>query len=141
MGTKVVIFDVDLGISVDDIISENVAALTGRAKEQLDTAIEDAKLVQRVKLEKEESAKKATDKITQTIIAAYEAILAAGENGLAVSSAMSLTSETVTNPTAFALRMKTILAEKGNQYVLSRKKVHGTPHYVFIPFNDPSRLE
>lgn len=133
--TKVTIIAVDLGASVDDIIAESVAELTGQAKVELDQAMGVARETQRVRIEREQAAQAATDKLTTAMNAAYDALINASSTGLPVSSVMAIVADAVPNSSAFTLRMKHILAEKGNPYILERKKIHGTPHYVFTPFN------
>ncbi len=135
MPTKVLIIDVDLGLSVDDIIGEEVEDLTGAAAKELDNAIEIAKATQRVKLEKEAAARETDTKLNDAMEGAFKSLVEAGEIGLPVSTIMTAVANVIPNSSAFTLRMKGILSQKGNPYILERKKIHGTPHYVFLPFN------
>lgn len=135
MPTKVCIIDVDLGMTVDDIISENVAAIVGQARTDLDNALEAAKAVQRVKKEREEKAKTIENKLNTVMTEAYTQLANAGENGISVDAIMSIVAGAVPNSSAFTTRMKNVLSEKGNDYRLERKKVSGIPHYCFTPFN------
>lgn len=135
MPTKVLIIDVDLGLSIDDIIAEEVEDITGAARQELDNALETAKTIQKVKTEKETAAKEADHKIVVAMEAAFQSLVAAGEIGLPVSMVMTTVADVIPNSSAFTLRMKSILSQRGNPYTLERKKVHGTPHYVFMPFN------
>ena len=61
--TKVSIIDVALGTRVNDIISENVVNLTGKARKELDTAIEERKQIDNIKNKRVE-AKKTSDNKT-----------------------------------------------------------------------------
>jgi len=133
--TKITIIDVDLGTSVDDIIANSVAELTGSAKAELDQAINIARETQRVKIERDKAAQEANTKLTTAMNKAYDTLVSAGETGLPVSSIMAIVSDVITSASAFTLRMKNMLAEKGNPYIISRVKQHGTPHYVFLPYN------
>ncbi len=135
MATKICIIDVDLGSSVDDIVAECISELTDNTRAQLTSAIESAKLNQQVKTEREQAEQLAQNKITTNLEAAYNALIAAGENGLAVSSIIAIVSEITTNPGSFTQRMKKYLSDRGNPYYLERKKVHGTPHYVLVQFH------
>lgn len=135
MATKVVIIDVDLGLSVDDIINKEVEDLTGAATKELNDALAIAKATQKVKLEKETAARESDTKLSRAMEEAYQKILETKDIGLPVSAAMTIVADVVPNSSAFTLRMKTILSQKGNPYILERKKVHGTPHYIFTPFN------
>ena len=133
--TKIVITDVDLGISIDDIISADVAELTGQAEKELDTALAVAKATQSLKTEKETKAKEIDTKIQTALDAAFEQLVQAGETGVPVSMVMATVEGPIPNSSAFALRMKSLLVSKGSPYVMERKKVHGTPHYAFVPYN------
>lgn len=135
MTTKIVIIDVDLGLSVDDIINKEVEHLTGAAAKELDNALEIAKATQKVKQEKEESAKAADNKLSEIMEKAYNDLVNAKDTGLAVSTIMSAVDGIIPNTSAFTTRMKGLLAKKGYPYILERQKVHGTPHYVLTPFN------
>jgi hypothetical protein len=135
MPTKVCIIDVDLGLSVDDIIGEEVEDLTGAAAKELNNALEIAKATQRVKQERDAATRKADTKLNDAMEGAFKSLVEAGDAGLPVSTVMAAVTGVVPNSSAFALRMKSILSQKGNPYILERKKVHGTPHYVFMPFN------
>jgi len=141
MATKVCIIDVDLGLSVDAIVAESIAEITGNTKVQVDDAIEAAKIVQQVKNDRETAVQATNTKIANAMNAAYDALIAAGEIGLPVSSAMAFVDGIVANTSAFTLRMKTILHEKGNPFTLERKKFHGTQHYTLIPYNEQHATE
>lgn len=136
MPTKVCIVDVDLGLSIDDIIAEEVEDITGAARKELDTALDTAKTIQRVKLEKEAEVKAADQKLVDAMEGAFQSLVEAGDLGLPVSTVMAAVAGVIPNSSAFTLRMKGVLSHKGNPYILERKKVHGTPHYVFVPFNN-----
>jgi len=133
--TKVSIIDVTLGARVKDIISENVVTLTGRARQELDTAIEERKKVEEVKTQREQAKKDATDKVSTLMEAAYEKLEQAGEKGVIVDTIMEIVGEAVPNTSAFTLRMKKILNGKGDPYRIVRKKRDGKPTYFFESFN------
>jgi len=133
---KVCIIDVDLGLSIDAIINKELEGITGLARKELDTAITVAKAAREVKIEKEKKSKQEDEKLQAEMEKAYEALLATKEVGLAVSSVMALVGEVVPNSSAFTLRMKALLARKGNPYRLDRQKIHGTAHYVLVAFNE-----
>lgn len=133
--TRVVITDIDLGVSIDDIITADVAELTGQAEKELDTAIAVAKATQAAKEEKETKVKEADEGLKRVMEAAYEQLVQSGEIGVPVSMVMATVDGHVPNSSAFTLRMKTILVGKGSPYTLERIKHHGTPHYVLRPYN------
>lgn len=133
--TKIVITEIDLGISIDDIISADVAELTGQAEKELDTALAVVRATHAVKTERETKAKEADTKLQAVMEAAYDQLVKAGEVGVPVSMVMATVEGPIPNSSAFTLRMKTILVGKGSPYTLERKKVHGTPHYILMPYN------
>jgi hypothetical protein len=135
MPSKVSIIEVDLGATVEDIVAEEIQSLTGESAAQLDQAIETAKITEKVRLEKEAAVTEATTKLQTAMDAAYDQLIAAIPNGLPVSSVMAIVEGVVPNSSAFTLRMKHTLSKKGNPYFLDRIKRHGTPHYVFMPYN------
>jgi hypothetical protein len=111
--------------------------ITGVARRELDAALNLAKDIQRVKLEKEAATKAIDDKLATAISTAYDSLVAAGDTGIPVSTVMSTVADAIPNTSAFTIRMKSSLSAKGNPYILERKKVHGTPHYVLTPYNLP----
>lgn len=135
MATKVTVIDVDLGVSVDDIISEEIKELTGVAHKELDRAIDAAKTVIRVREEKEAATNAAIENITAAMDTAHDMLAAAGTDGVTVAKIMQTVEGVIPNASAFTLRMKKILANKGNLYRLERAKINGEHHYLFIPFN------
>jgi hypothetical protein len=133
--TKITVIPIDLGYDLQELIAKGVVELTGQAADELHSAIT---------LAKERDALKNKQKIQKTIIKdeistkmeqAYDKILASGENGILCSDILNLVSDAISNFSAFGLRMKKLLRSKGNPYSLTRKKVQGNPHYVFIPYN------
>jgi hypothetical protein len=135
MPTKVCIIDIDLGISIDDIIAEDAATLAGQAQAELDQAIEIAKDTQRVQEERAQQTKTANNRLSAAMEDAYQNLEKVGEIGLPVNTVMSIVIDVVPNSSAFTLRMKHLLAQKGNPFYLERKKIGGVPHYRFLPFN------
>ena len=136
--TKVSIIDVVIGSRVDDIISENVVILTGKARQELDTAIEERKQVEKVKNQRVEAKKTVDDKVNAVMSTAYQQLEAAGEQGIIVDEIMEIVGESVPNTSAFTLRMKKILKNNGNLYRITRKKHNGKAVYTFEPFNRDS---
>jgi len=132
---KVSIIEIDLGADIDEIISENVTELTGKAKEELDQAIELAKQRDALREQKANDKKKADDAVTTVMEIAYQRLVDAGADGVLCSDIMDIVNEHVPNSSAFTLRMKKILRDQGNPYALARKKRKGNPHYIFSPYN------
>lgn len=135
MATKVSVIEIDLGVDVDSIISENLEALTGKAKQELDTAIELIKQRDELKNKKKNEKDKANDAITQSIEEAYNKLVGADSDGVLCSDIIDIVSNNIANASAFTLRMKKFLRDNGNQYTLQRKKIKGNQHYILLPFN------
>jgi|10_taG_2_1085330.scaffolds.fasta_scaffold00305_36 hypothetical protein len=135
MATKVSIIDVTLGARVEDIISENVVSLTGKARQELDTAIEERKKVDEVKNKRAAAKKESDDKVTNAMGQVYELLEKAGEDGVIVDDIMAIIQEFVPNTSAFTLRMKKILKDKGHPFRIARKKRNKKAVYTFEPFN------
>lgn len=139
--TKVSIIDVTLGSRVDDIISENVVTLTGKARQELDTAIDERKKVEKVKNDRADAKKTASDKVNTAMTVAYDLLVAAGDDGVIVDDIMDAVKEVVPNTSAFTLRMKKVLKGKGNPFRITRKKRNKMAVYTFEPFNQPQELD
>lgn len=135
MPTKICIINVDLGTSIDDIIANEVEAITGAARKELDSAIDLAKTTKLIKEEKETAVKESNDKITNVLEKVYTKLIEAGDIGLAVSTVMVEVIDIIPNSSALTTRMKSLLSQKGNPHIIKRIKHHGTPHYVLVPFN------
>jgi hypothetical protein len=131
MPPKVSIIDVDLGVSVADIIANEIRSLDDATRAKVDESIEMAKATERTK----EARQKATDRATELMETAYDILEGAKEKGVAVTTILEFVKEAITTSSAFSLRMKKILSDKGNPYLLERKKVDGILSYVFAPFN------
>lgn len=133
--TKITVIPIDLGYDVQDLINEGVEELTGEAKQELETAIAVAKERDALREKQNTEKNKAQDAVTAIMEQVYEQIAGAGENGVLCSDIMNSVSDHIPNSSAFTLRMKKLLRDKGNPYTITRKKVQGNPHYVFIAYN------
>jgi hypothetical protein len=134
--TNVSIIEIDLGTNIDEIIEEDVETLTGAAKQELDTAIDLAKTRDSLREEKSSEKQKATNALTEVITESFDRLVAAGDDGILCSDIMDIVQKQIPNGSAFTIRMKKILRDKGNPYSLGRKKRKGNQHYVFTPFNE-----
>jgi cyanate lyase len=134
--TKVSIIDVQLDMSIDDIISADVAKLTGKSQKILDDAIATQKAVEEQKAKRDAAKKESDDEITSTLDKIYTTIEESKEDGIPVDEAMKIGEGIIPNTSALTLRLKTLLRSNGNPYRLERKKRKGVATYYFIPFND-----
>jgi len=136
--TKTSIIDVHLSMSIDDIISEDVAKLTGKAVKNLDEAIAIQKKVKELKDNKNAAKQASDDKLTAILDKIYTTIEDAKENGVSVDDIMQIGKEVIPNTSALTLRIKTMLRKKNNPYRLERKKSKGIATYYFEPYNEIS---
>lgn len=135
MATKITIIPVNLGYDVQDLIAEGVEELTGQAKRDLETAIEVSKERDALKARQNAEKSQAVDSISLLMGQAYDKIEQAKDRGVHCNDVLGLVSEVIPNSSAFTLRMKKLLRDRGNPFALSRVKINGEPHYIFIPFN------
>ena len=138
MPTKVSIIEVNLGEDIDDMISEDVIELTQEAKQELDNTIAVAKNVQKLKEQKDLEKQKSKDDLQETLNTAYDGLIEAGNGGVLVEDIMESVKPLIKTASAFSLRMKTYLRNKGNEYIMKRKKIDKKPHYVLEPYNKES---
>jgi len=135
MPTKVSIIEVNLGEDIDDMISEDVIELTQEAKQELDNTIAVAKNVQKLKEQKDLQEQKTKDDLQKTLDTIYDDLVEAGNEGVLAESIVESIKPSIKTASAFSLRMKTYLRNKGNEYIMQRKKIDKKPHYVLIPYN------
>ncbi len=134
MPTKITVVDIDLGISVDDIISGHVTELTEQSRQELDKTIELAKIVQEQKKARETQAKTQQEQFETGFAAICDLLLKAAD-GLTFQEIIDKTGLKVATQSAFTLRFKRYLAINGNKYALIRNKVAGAVRYTLKPFN------
>ena len=132
---QISIIEIDLGITISDLINEDVAGLVGEAQQELETAIAVAKKVAALKEQKQREAQESTDKTTNTMMNAYKLLEQAGNKGVPVDDILSTVSGVIPSASAFTLRLKKILKDEGNKYALIKQKLDGKQYYIFLPFN------
>jgi len=132
---QISIIEIDLGITISDLINEDVAGLVGEAQQELETAIAVAKKVAALKEQKQREAQESTDKTTNTMMNAYKLLEQAGNRGVPVDDILSTVSGVIPSASAFTLRLKKILKDEGNKYALIKQKLDGKQYYIFLPFN------
>jgi len=134
MPTKVSIIEVDLGEDIDNMISEDVIELTQEAKQELDNTIAVAKNVQRLKEQKDFKKQKSKDDLQEILNTTYNNLIEA-DKGILAEDIVESVKPLIKTASAFSLRMKTYLRNKGNEYIMVRKKINKKPHYVLEPYN------
>ena len=132
---QISIIEIDLGITISDLINEDVAGLVGEAQQELETAIAVAKKIAALKEQKQREAQESTDKTTNTMMNAYKLLEQAGNKGVPVDDILSTVSGVIPSASAFTLRLKKILKDEGNKYALIKQKLDGKQYYIFLPFN------
>lgn len=134
--TKVSIIDVDLGITIDDLIQKNVAALSQTAQNELEAAVAAAKKVKELKEKKDLEASEAQDKIDSVMNNIYQKLVDSNTEGVSLETITQLTEGTISSMSAFTLRMKKILRDKGNPFAMNKRKKNGVQYYFFDPYNE-----
>lgn len=134
--TKVFIIEIDLGVSIDDLIDNDVTELSKGAQEELDNAIKASKKVQELKEKKDKEAKESQSKVDQAMSEAYDKLVEAGDNGIPVDEIKEIMGTAIPTTSAFTIRMKTLLRKKGNKYIISRSKKGGKAIYKFTIYNE-----
>lgn len=132
--TNVVIIDVDLG-AIDKLIYDDVAELSGDSKRVLDEAIKQRKRVEDLHQKKTEEKQRAITATDRAMQDAYDKLESAGEKGVPCDDIADLVAPHVPTLSAFTLRMKKLLRDGENKYVIKRKKINKVPHYYFQIFN------
>ena len=135
MPSNICIIEVNLGVDINDLISDDIKSLTARSQEDLDKALEAAKAAKLFRDNKIKHQQQIEDSINGVLETVYELLVVAGDDGMPVSACMAKVIPFIGTPAALTLRFKSYLDKKGNPFILDRKKIFGTQHYVLIPFN------
>jgi len=135
---KMVVMDVDLGQSIDDIINEDVDEMTEQTRQIIDEAVDQKKMIDsnrkaqaQLKAKKELNKQKILETIYETLLEAYN-----NNTCLSLDEMGRIAEPTITNASALILQMKSFIRkEKGNEYVLKRHTKDGKSVYILLPFN------
>jgi hypothetical protein len=123
---KINVISVDLGDPIEKIIAEDVRQLNAETLENIKAAAN----------EKARGPIR-TDPETLATEAAYGLLFAAIVTGepIEIGKLLEASSPAVTNPSALMMRMKGLLRQKGNDYILRRSTRAGKPVYRLAPYN------
>lgn len=133
--TKVSIIEIDLG-EIDKIIAQDVAELRGEAKGKLEAAIKQRKAINEIKEKRQQQKNQQDNKLKEIMDSAYDRIKESGNEGVPTKEIMELVSPTIKTASAFTTRMKTMLKNEGNKYIIKRKTKNKEPYYIFESFNE-----
>jgi hypothetical protein len=136
-GITVTVIDVNLGVSVSDIIASQSKELSQETTQAVEAALESAKMVQDLKNQKTKEKNDQDEKVTTVMQKAYDRLKEAGEEGVPVVEIAEIINGVIATMPAFTNRMKTILAAEGNLYRIERSKGSNAPRYLLIPHNLP----
>lgn len=131
---KISIFDVDLGLNINDVITNDIQELTNETKTQLDNTIELAKVTQKIRIESEAKKKNAETKLVEDMNKAYAKLVETVGVGIPTHELLAMVSESCASHPSFSLRMNKILFAKGNPYKLMNKTVKGMKMTLFSTF-------
>lgn len=137
--TKVSVFEVDLGQSIDDIIMDDITEITKSNRDDIDAAVASAKLLQEVS-NRHKKELEARDLVMEKL---YDALFTAYTNKSYVSSKeiIRISEGQIANMISFAGRMRGHLKEKGDEYRLVPCKRNKETAYYLEPFNAAPREE
>lgn len=126
MKSKLNIINVDLGMSVQDLIDKEVEIFTGETKKLVEKMVEEQKHVQQTK-QKIEDEKRQSNNLLELVFSELEA---AGDNGMPVDQVWERVKNTITTPSAFTLKIKNMILAKGLKKMFVRLKINKVEHYV-----------
>ena len=135
MPTKVSIIEIDLGESIDKIISEDIAELTQEAKQELDNVIEISRKVHELKKQKEQKKKDTINQMESLLNSIYNELIESDKSGVPANKIVEKIKPHIKTASAFTIRMKTYLRNRGNDYIIKRVNIEKVPHYILIPYN------
>jgi hypothetical protein len=131
---RINVISVDLGDPIEKIIAEDVRQLSAETLENIKSAAN----------EKARGPIR-TDPETLATQAAYNILLAAFPTGesVEISKLLEASSPAVTNPSSLMMRMKGLLRQNGNEYVLRKSTHDRKPVYRLAPYNleEPENTE
>ena len=131
MKTRFIVIPVNLGINIDDIISTDLTDLTTESRSELDKALNIAKAVQSVKIEKTKQKEEKTTKLQQNIIALYEAIKNANTTGVSSKDVKTILHDESANLSTLTPKLRTYLKEQDPEFELEKVTRAGTVYYRF----------
>lgn len=127
MKTKITIINVDLGVTVQDLIDKEVEIFTGETKKLVDKMVEQQKHVAATKRQIEDDKRK----LVYILESIYEDLDKAEDEGLPVQEVWERAKEAVKTPSAFTLKMKSMMAEKSSKKLFVRAKINKIERYLF----------
>jgi hypothetical protein len=131
MKTRFIVIPVNLGINIDDIISTDLTGLTTESRSELDKALNIAKAVQSVKIEKTKQKEEKTTKLQQNIITLYEAIKNAANTGISSKDIKIALNDESANLSTLTSKLRVYLKEQDPDLELEKVTRAGTIYYRF----------
>ena len=127
----VVIIPLDLSGYVNDVLTHEISTLTTGNMEQLNALKTTSEAVAKVRDMKFLQKRAVVDNLQSLLNKIENLLIEAGDIGLSFEYIMGLIQPTITTTSAFTLRMKKYLREKGNDYVIERYR----NNYMLKPYN------
>lgn len=129
MTSKIQIIDIDLGINT--IVNDGVQQLSTASRAALDHAVSVSKLINSERIAQLEAERKKSERLNSLMDTAYNELIEKANVGLPVYYVLSIVKEVIVNSGVLTTRLKKMLVDKGNPYILKRRSIAGQPHYVF----------
>ncbi len=136
--SKLSIIPIDINFNIEQLIKEETSAVSQGTNNLIEQAIANAKMVQQVKENKDKEKENAANKTQAILTEVYHKLLDKFSEGLPAATVYSMVSEIIATPSAFTLRFKNFLKEKGNPYMVAKVKRNGTQYLILLPFNSSS---
>jgi len=131
---KMTIIDVDLSKNIGEIISDDVRELTQQNKDEIQKAIDEKKEV----VERKQARNQQEQNKIDALETAYQLLLIGHKENkpISIDSLLEAVHPIITNNSALIARLKNYLRkQKGNEYIISRRKLGGKPVYELNPYN------
>lgn len=125
--TKINIISIDLGDPIEAIISDDIRKLSEETIEHIKAAADEKAKPHNTRNDKETAATEAAYKLL------FDAV--ANKESVEIDKLLAASSPAVTNPSSLMMRMKHLLRQKGNEYVLHKNIRNGKPVYRLMPYN------
>jgi hypothetical protein len=137
--SKVTIIPIDLGEDIDSIISDDVAELTAKNREDVNLAIKEKKALQNAKTQKVEKIDQVAKAKVAALITVYQALLKVHQDNdgtISLDEMVKLSSPAIDNSSSLIIQLKAFIRkEYDNAYVLKKQKRNKKPIYGLIKFN------
>lgn len=136
--TKVTIIEVDLGETIENIISDDVKIITEKNQRNIDKALEASKQAQEASQKKSNTRKLQSQKYNMVLAKIYDVMTDRHSRGdfTSITEMLKLANPVITSPTSLLMRLKSYISKHhDSEYVLKKCKRNNVTHYQLIEYN------